>query len=227
LIKLENLRKIYPLDRERTTIGVTDINLCIHAGDYIVITGRSGAGKTTLLNLIAGLTRPTSGQVLWDGIDLWSLPDVEISRLRNRRIGFIFQFESLLPFLTVLENLLLPTMFSNPKSNSAARQRALNLLETVRLEQKINLFPRQLSAGELQRVIFARSLINQPEILIADEPTSNLDEETEKEIMPLFQEIQATEGVTVLLVTHTTPETTASCRFFQMAAGRLISQEEI
>jgi ABC-type lipoprotein export system ATPase subunit len=225
LITLENLSKSYPLDRERSTVGVADVNLSIHAGDFIVITGRSAAGKTTLLNLIAGLTRPSSGRVWWGKVDLWSLSDAEISQLRNQRIGFVFQFTSLLPFLTVLENMLLPTTFSSRDSRAPAGQRALDQLQSVGLVDKINLFPRQLSAGEQQRVTIARALVNQPDILLADEPTSNLDEQTEKEIITLFRDIHQTTGISIVMVSHANLVVSSNCRLLKMTKGTLVSEE--
>jgi ABC-type lipoprotein export system ATPase subunit len=225
LITLENLCKSYYLDREHSVLGVADVNLCINDGDFIVITGRSGAGKTTLLNLIAGLTRPSSGRVLWEKVDLWTLSDAEISQLRNQRIGFVFQVPSLLPFLSVLENLVLPTMFSGRDSRAPARQRALNLLQSVGLEEKINLVPRQLSAGEQQRITIARALVNHPDVLLADEPTSNLDEQTEDEIMSLFGDIHQTTGISIVMVTHAEQVVPDSCRVLRMTKGRLVSKE--
>jgi ABC-type lipoprotein export system ATPase subunit len=225
LITLENLNKSYFLDRERSAVGVADVNLCIHAGDFIVITGRSGAGKTTLLNLIAGLTRPSSGQILWDEINLWDLSDTEISQLRNQRIGFVFQFPSLLPFLNVLENLLIPSAFSGKDARQPARQRAIQLLQSVGLEEKLNLLPRQLSAGEQQRITIARALVNQPDVLLADEPTSNLDEHTEKEIVALLCEIHQTTKISIIMVTHTNLDAPANCRLLRMARGTFVSEE--
>jgi ABC-type lipoprotein export system ATPase subunit len=225
LITLENLSKSYRLDAERSVTGVADVNLTIQAGDFIAITGRSGAGKTTLLNLIAGLTPPSAGRVLWDGVDLWSLSDAEISQLRNQKIGFAFQIASLLPFLSVFENLILPTTFSSSAARAAAPQRARELLQSLGLEEKAELMPRQLSAGEQQRITIARALVNRPALLLADEPTSNLDEQTEKEIMRLLAEIHQTTSTAIVMVSHAAQEIPAACQIFRMNQGRLVSAE--
>ena len=169
----------------------------IGSGEFTVIVGRSGSGKTTLLNLAAGLTRPTSGRVTLDGVDLWNLNDQQQSHLRNRKIGFVFQFPSLLPTLTVHENVILPTIFGADGHGPDVRERAEALLRRVGLSDKLTAYPRQLSAGQQQRVVIARSLINQPQVLLADEPTSNLDEKTEMEIMDLFRDLHASLGLTI------------------------------
>ncbi|MCU0507053.1 MAG: ABC transporter ATP-binding protein [Anaerolineae bacterium] len=225
MIKLESVTKVYELGRGATVIAAKDVSLEIGAGEFVAIVGRSGSGKTTVLNLAAGLTRPTAGRVTLDGIDLWRLTDKEQSRLRNQKIGFVFQFPSLLPTLTVLENVILPTTFGPRESRAAARARAADLLERIGLSDKINVYPRQLSAGQQQRVVIARSLINKPELLLADEPTSNLDEKTEMEIVGLFRELHATLGVTVVLVTHTRQLVSAGMRAIEMAEGRVAAPQ--
>jgi ABC-type lipoprotein export system ATPase subunit len=189
----------------------------------VVITGRSGSGKTTLLNLAAGLTRPTSGKISLDGVDLWSLSDKEQSSMRSRKVGFIFQFPSLLPTLTVLENVALPVIFNgHPQADGAAYLRAEELLKLVGLQDKWIAYPRQLSAGQQQRVVIARALMNHPEILLADEPTSDLDEQTEREIIELFAQIHRESGVTILMVTHTSQLTEYGTRSIEMAGGKVI-----
>ena len=221
MLTLRNLNKRYTLDGEHSVIAVRDLTLEVSRGEFVVITGRSGSGKTTLLNLVAALTRPTSGEILLDGTNLWSLPDHQQSLLRNRKIGFIFQFPSLLPSLTVLENVALPALFGPDQGNGGAYERAANLLETVGLADKQKAHPRQLSAGQQQRLVIARSVMNQPELLLADEPTSNLDEQTEREVMELFRGIHATTGVTILLVTHTGQLASYGTRALEMADGAI------
>jgi ABC-type lipoprotein export system ATPase subunit len=218
-ITLDNVFKTYTLHKFNTVAAVRGVSLEVNKGEFLVITGRSGSGKTTLLNLAAGLTRPTKGSVTWDGTDLWKLSDAQQSLLRNQKIGFVFQFPSLVPTLTVFENVILPTGFGNRHQGNGIAGQALGLLKSVGLEDKKDAFPRQLSAGQQQRVVIARALINHPEVLIADEPTSDLDEQTEKEIMELFSGIHKRTGVTIVMVTHATNLVSYGSRSVSMTAG--------
>jgi len=179
MILLNQVNKTYHPRGNAAVAAVKDVNLQVESGEFVVITGRSGSGKTTLLNLVAGLAQPSSGQVRFDGVDVWSLSDRAQAFLRNQRMGFVFQFPSLLQSLTTLENVLLPAMFAGRDGKKPLRERAVQLLEEVGLADKLSFYPRQLSAGQQQRVVVARSLVNQPELLLADEPTSNLDEQSE------------------------------------------------
>ena len=222
MIKLEDVTKIYELGKGNTVTAVRGVTLEIGSGEFTVIVGRSGSGKTTLLNLAAGLTRPTSGRVALDGVDLWNLNDQQQSHLRNRKIGFVFQFPSLLPTLTVHENVILPTIFGSDGHGPDVRERAEALLRRVGLSDKLTAYPRQLSAGQQQRVVIARSLINQPQVLLADEPTSNLDEKTEMEIVDLFRDLHASLGLTIVLVTHTRQLVSSGMRTIEMADGRIV-----
>jgi lipoprotein-releasing system ATP-binding protein len=219
MIQLDEVSKTYWVSKENPIHAVIKTSLEINKGEFLIITGRSGSGKTTLLNLIAGLTRPSSGRVILDGQDLWSLSDQKQSQMRNRRIGFIFQFPSLLPSLTALENVLLPTIFNADHTTEAGIPRALELLESVGLKDKLNAYPRQLSAGQQQRVVVARALLNQPELLLADEPTSDLDEQTETEIMDMFHQVHLASGITIVLVTHSTQLVRYGSRSIHMAGG--------
>jgi ABC-type lipoprotein export system ATPase subunit len=221
MITLHDVAKVYTVSKEVTVPAVRNANLHVEKGEFVIITGRSGSGKTTLLNLVAGLTRPTMGEVLFDGVAVWKLPDKEQSLLRNQRIGFVFQFPSLLPSLTALENVMLPRMFGPDNDQATVEARTKQLLEQVGLADKLHAYPRQLSGGQQQRVVIARSLINEPELLLADEPTSDLDEQTEHEIMALFQEIHARTGVTALLVTHTAELGRYGTRSIQMVGGEI------
>jgi putative ABC transport system ATP-binding protein/lipoprotein-releasing system ATP-binding protein len=222
VITLHDVAKVYEVSKEVTVPAVRNANLHVEKGEFVIITGRSGSGKTTLLNLVAGLTRPTMGEVLFDGVEVWKLPDKEQSLLRNQRIGFVFQFPSLLATLTSLENVMLPAMFGPDNDQTTVEARARQLLEQVGLADKLHAYPRQLSGGQQQRVVIARALMNEPELLLADEPTSDLDEQTEHEIMALFQEIHARTGVTALMVTHTAELGRYGTRSIQMAAGEIV-----
>jgi ABC-type lipoprotein export system ATPase subunit len=221
MITLRNVSKTYTLGKDRAVEAVRGVSLEIERGEFVIITGRSGSGKTTLLNLVAGMTRPTSGRVSLEGTDLWSLSDKQQSRLRNRQLGFVFQFPSLLPSLSALENVVLPTMFGD-QNGPEAYERATQLLGEVGLQDKLASYPRQLSAGQQQRVVIARALMNRPELLLADEPTSDLDEQTEQEVMELFREIHARTGVTIVLVTHTSQLVSYGTRALRMANGIVV-----
>jgi putative ABC transport system ATP-binding protein/lipoprotein-releasing system ATP-binding protein len=209
------------MDGEAEVIAVRDISVEISKGEFAMVIGRSGSGKTTLLNLAGGLTRPTSGQVLLDGVDIWRLPDQEQSLLRNRKLGFVFQFASLIPSLTTLENVMLPAIFDPSRKTGATHTRAAELLDTVGLADKLKSYPRQLSAGQQQRVVIARSLINRTEILLADEPTSDLDQQTEMEIMEMFRRIHHDRGITIVMVTHTSELLSYGTRSMEMSAGAI------
>ena len=206
-------------------MAVDQIDLKIEPGEFLVITGRSGCGKTTLLNLIAGMARPSSGQVFVDDVDIWTLKDEEISGLRNLKMGFMFQVPSLIPTLTVLDNVVVPTMFAPKETQGDAYERARQALEAVGLSQQMDAFPRYLSSGEEKRVVIARALINKPGVLLADEPTANLDELTEKEIMTLIQEIHR-DGTTIILVTHHPSLIDYGTRHLTMSDGRFISENK-
>lgn len=220
MLRLDRVTKTFAAKDQPAVTAVRAVSLRIATGEFVVITGRSGSGKTTLLNLVAGLARPTTGTVWLEGADLWRLDDNTQSRLRSQKIGFIFQFRSLMPALTVLENVALPRLFSG-RHRQPAEPRAAELLATVGLADKLHAYPRQLSAGQQQRVVIARALINHPAVLLADEPTSNLDEQTEGEIMDLFQQIHRERGLTIVLVTHTRQLIHYGTRALEMAAGQV------
>jgi ABC-type lipoprotein export system ATPase subunit len=222
VISLNNVVKTYSLGKKSVVRAVDGVSLEVAEGEFVVITGRSGSGKTTLLNLAAGLTTPDSGGITVDGVDLWGLSDGDRSELRSEKIGFVFQFPSLLPSLTSLENVMLPTMFGGDHGDTAA-ERAAELLALVGLTDKLKAYPRQLSAGQQQRVVLARSLINRPRMLLADEPSSNLDEHTEEEIMELFREVHATTAVTIMMVTHTSQLVRYGTRAIEMSGGKVVA----
>jgi ABC-type lipoprotein export system ATPase subunit len=223
MIELKDVTKTYQLGKGHLVTAVDGASLEIRQGEFVLIVGRSGSGKTTLLNLAAGLTRPTSGKVLMESTDLWGLTDAQQSFLRGQRIGFVFQFPSLLPALTVHENVILPTAFGSKLGPAAAHERARQLLEKVGLGDKLPAYPRQLSAGQQQRVVIARALMNEPLMLLADEPTSNLDEKTEVEIMDLFRELHLSMGITIVMVTHTRQLASYGTRAVEMAEGRIVN----
>lgn len=220
MISFNKVTKQYKLDEKSTIMPVRNVTLNIKKGDLIIIIGRSGSGKTTLLNIAAGLVKPSSGDILIDGTNLCNMNDKELSRMRSQKIGFVFQFPSLLPSLTVLENIAMPTIFAGRQSKKDSFIRAAKLVKMMGLNERIDAYPKQLSGGEQKRVVIARSLINQPEILLADEPTADLDELTEQEIMSLLQEINDT-GVTFFMVTHSLQLLPYATKAYKMENGIL------
>ncbi len=223
MIELRQVTKIYFRGTRRRPIpvrAVAEIDLKIEPGEFLVITGRSGCGKTSLLNLIAGLARPDSGQVLVEGLDIWTLRDEGISSLRNQKMGFMFQVPSLIPTLSVLDNVVLPSLFAPKQTRSDAYERAGRALEAVGLSPLADGLPRQLSAGEEKRVVIARAIMGEPPILLADEPTANLDELTEREVMALLQRIHAGR-TSIVMVTHHPGLIGYGTRHLTMSDGRL------
>ncbi|MBP1928337.1 putative ABC transport system ATP-binding protein [Methanolinea mesophila] len=215
MIEVRDVSKIY-----RTGGGevraVDRANFVIRPGDFALILGRSGSGKSTLLGMLAGIIRPTLGTVLVRGEDLASLSDDQISGLRAREIGFVFQFSGLLPTVTVRENVLVPTLFC--RGGPGCGDRAAEILELVGLTSRVDAYPRTLSSGEMKRAAIARALINGPSILIADEPTGDLDARTEYEIMEIFRELNR-EGTTIVMVTHNPDLVAYGTRVFDMEQG--------
>jgi len=204
MIELVDVTKVYGAPGEAGGVSVLKgISLRIEKGRSIVIVGPSGCGKSTLLNIIGGLDHSTAGQVLFDGRNLAELPDDELARIRNREIGFVFQLHHLLPQCTVLENVLVPTLAGGDGASAPERrQRAEMLLERVGLKDRMSHRPGELSGGQRQRVAVARALINEPKLLLADEPTGSLDEETSQSIADLLVELNRDVGVTLIVVTH-------------------------
>jgi len=206
MLELVNVSKTYDSPGERSGLCVLrDITLKVEDGEAMVIVGPSGSGKSTLLNMIGGLDRPTSGRVLIDGRDLGRMSDHELAAIRNSKIGFVFQLHHLLPQCTVLENVLVPTLAAaNRVDKGQVRKRATDLLTRVGMADLSMHRPGELSVGQRQRVALVRSLINKPRLVLADEPTGSLDREAAQNIAELLVELNRTEGVTLIVVTHST-----------------------
>jgi putative ABC transport system ATP-binding protein len=199
VISIQDVHRIYQLGENRVH-ALRGINLEIGRGEFVAIMGSSGSGKSTLMNILGCLDRPTSGNYILDGVKVAQLPKKELAAIRNRRLGFVFQGFNLLSRTTALENVELPTLYA--RLNVEERQkRARRALEMVGLGERLDHFPSQLSGGQQQRVAIARALVNQPSILLADEPTGNLDSRTSVEIMSILQKLND-EGLTIVLVTH-------------------------
>jgi len=219
VVVTENVSKAYPLPKG--TLWVFEgLDFVLERGDLVAVMGASGVGKTTFLNLLGALDRPTEGTILLDGEDILSKGEREKARLRNEKIGFVFQFYHLLPEFTALENVFLPLLIRGLERRDAAG-RALAILKEVFLEDRAHQKPSLLSGGEQQRVAVARALVNDPQLLLADEPTGNLDWKTGEAIMGLIQELHVRRGLSSIVVTHN-EKIAAFCRkVYVMEAGRL------
>lgn len=220
LCEMKDVKKIFHMEAERVEV-LKGINLVIKRGEFASLMGQSGSGKTTLMNIIGCLDTPTSGTYILDGKDVSHLTDDELSSIRNQYIGFVFQSFYLLPYATVLENILLPTLYSE-KMEGSEEKMAMELLDLVGLKDKARYKPSQLSGGQQQRVAIARALINQPELILADEPTGQLDSRTSQEIMELFARMNRL-GKTILVVTHDPAIAKYSQRIIRISDG-LIQQ---
>jgi len=220
LLKTEELHKVYNHNKRQSAHVLRGINLEIKEGLILAIVGPSGAGKSTLLNILGGLDQPTSGRVLFKEMDLYKLSDTELSQIRNRAFGFVFQFYHLLAEFNVLENVMLPAMIK--KDNlKITQKKAQELLERAGLKGKEDSFPAQLSGGEQQRVAICRSLINEPKILFCDEPTGNLDSHTGAEIISLLKELNLKNKMTIVLVTHNEELSRIADKIFHLKDGIL------
>jgi ABC-type lipoprotein export system ATPase subunit len=215
------LRKTY-----RTSGGsveaISGIDLDVPIGRYVAVVGRSGSGKSSLMAMIGGLSRPDAGTVTIDGTDIWSLGDAALAGFRNQAIGYVFQFASLLPTLRALDNVALPALLRRRPDTTAVRERAARLLNSVGLGRHLDAYPTEMSAGEQRRTAVARALINAPRLLLADEPTSDLDEQSEREIMAQLLRANREGGVTLVLVTHSLALAAEADQAVQIADGTIV-----
>ncbi len=226
VIKLEDMRKTYHTG-EVDVHAVQGISLEILPGEFVAIMGASGSGKSTLMNLIGCLDRPTSGRFDLDGIDISTLDRNALADIRNRKIGFVFQGFNLLSRTSALENVEMPMLYSHQHIPAQEqRQRALDALELVGLAQRADHHPNQLSGGQQQRVAIARALVNQPALLLADEPTGNLDSQTSIEIMGVFQKLND-QGITIVMVTHELDIARYTKRTIVLRDGRVVTDEAV
>jgi len=224
IIQLENINKIYHTG-EVDVHAVRDVSLQIQRGEFVALMGASGSGKSTMMNTLGCLDRPTSGRYLLDGVDVSNLDRDELATIRNEKIGFVFQGFNLLSRTSALENVELPMMYARAPGHSRhARERALKALATVGLAERAGHHPNQLSGGQQQRVAIARALVNQPAMILADEPTGNLDTQTSIEIMGVFQKLND-EGITIVMVTHELDIASYTKRNVIMRDGRIVSDK--
>ena len=224
VIELTDMRKTYRTG-DVEVHAVNGVSLRIERGEFVAIMGSSGSGKSTLMNMLGCLDQPTAGSYLLDGVNVAKLGRADLSRLRNQKLGFVFQSFNLLSRTTACENVELPLFYTNPHVPlRERRQRAINALEKVGLGTRLYTHPNQLSGGQQQRVAIARALVNNPELLLADEPTGNLDTRTSIEVMGLFQALNDT-GITVVMVTHELDIAAYCKRTIVMRDGKIIRDE--
>ena len=219
MLKINNLNKKYfTVDGE--VVALDNVNLQVKKGDYIAIVGKSGSGKTTLLNMVGGLDIPDSGSIVFDGRDIVKLSNRKTAILRRQNIGIIYQFYNLIPELNIVENITLPTELDGGKVDRAWLK---EILDIVGLAGRENAYPNTLSGGQQQRVAIARALFNKPMLILADEPTGNLDGENSAEIMRLLKTMNEMHGITVLVVTHSDAVANEAKRVIKMSDGKVVS----
>lgn len=223
LIEVRGLNKSFGLGQNRVQV-LCDVDLTIGRGERVAIVGASGAGKTTCMHILGGLDHPTSGSVLFEGRDVFSLKGAPLDAFRNRTVGFVFQFHQLLPEFSALENVMMPALIAG-KSYQEASPQAETLLREVGLGHRLPHKPGQLSGGEQQRVAIARALVMKPRLLLADEPTGNLDSRTSEEIFSLLNEIHRNRDLTMVIVTHSETLAGSLDRVVHIDDGRIRSQE--
>ena len=219
LLIVENIERVYGEDSQRVA-ALRGVSFAAAAGEFIALKGPSGCGKSTLLHLVGGMDKPTRGTILLDGMNLDQLEEDDLVRVRRRRIGFVFQFFNLLPTLSVIENVALP-MLLDGATEKQARDRAAGLLERVGISKRAHHFPAALSGGEMQRAAVARAVINQPALLLADEPTGNLDSANGSHVMEVLEELNRDLSVAVILATHSEEAARYAKRVISMRDGMI------
>lgn len=224
MVELESLTKTYILGQQRI-VAVNDVSLTIQPGEFVAIMGKSGCGKTTLLGLIGGLDRPDSGKIRVNGVEISQLADAELTRYRRDQVGIIFQFFNLIPILTVAENVALPYSLQG-KSEREIQARVQELLSDVDLVERQTHYPHEISGGEMQRVAIARALINQPQLVLADEPTGNLDSRTGHQVMETMARLGDRHHTTFILATHSSEAASYTSRKLHMRDGSLSPTKE-
>jgi ABC-type lipoprotein export system ATPase subunit len=223
MLVCRNLRKTYRTAGGGSVEALSGIDLDVAMGRFVAVIGRSGSGKSSLMAIIGGLSRPDAGTVCIDGINIWSLGDAALASLRNRSIGYTFQFVNLLPTLSLVDNVALPGLLRRPRNSHGVRDRAVRLLSSVGLGEHLDAYPAEVSAGEQRRAGIARALINSPRLLLADEPTSDLDEQSEREVMTELVRASREDGMTLILVTHALTLAAQADSIVQIADGAIMS----
>ncbi|MFV8324830.1 ABC transporter ATP-binding protein [Flavobacterium sp. ZS1P14] len=222
IVDIKNLRREFKMGDEIVK-ALNDVSFTINSGEFVTIMGSSGSGKTTLLNILGCLDRPTAGDYVLDGINMNTLSKNELARLRNQKLGFIFQSYNLLARTSAIENVELPLLYNPEISAKVRREKALSALESVALSDRIHYLPSQLSGGQQQRVAIARALVNDPVMILADEATGNLDSRTSYGIMALMQELNEVRGKTIVFITHEPDIAAFSKRTITLRDGKIIN----
>ena len=223
IIKLENVWKVYKIGNEEVN-ALSGVNLSIRKGEFVSITGASGSGKSTMMNLVGVLDMPTKGSIYLEGQDISKLSESKLAEIRGKKIGFIFQQFNLIPTLTALENVMLPMEFQDDGDEA---EKAMKALELVGLKDRVNHKPNEMSGGQAQRVAIARALVNNPEVILADEPTGNLDSNSGAEVIHLLQTLNRERNTTILVVTHDRHVARATQRILTMSDGRIVDEHPV
>lgn len=224
IVDIQNLKREFRMGDEIVK-ALNGVSFTITSGEFITIMGSSGSGKTTLLNILGCLDKPTEGEYILSGTHVSTLSRNELAKLRNRKLGFVFQSYNLLPRTSAIENVELPLLYNNEISAKQRKEKALKALEAVKLSDRIHYLPSQLSGGQQQRVAIARALVNDPLIILADEATGNLDSRTSYEIMMLIQELNSNQGKTIVFITHEPDIASFSKRTITLRDGKIIKDE--
>jgi len=225
LLEAIDVSRIYRLGRDVEVPALKGVSFTVEQGDHVAIVGSSGSGKSTLLNLLGALDRPTSGEVRYDGRDVQTLSDTELAELRNRRIGFVFQSFHLLPRLSAVDNVVLPLIY-RPGGRRERRQRAIAALTSVGLGDRLDHRPTELSGGQQQRVAIARAVVTEPALVLADEPTGNLDTRTGEEIMALLEQLHAERDTALVVITHEAEIAARAARAIELRDGLIVGTAE-
>ncbi|TVR18894.1 MAG: ABC transporter ATP-binding protein [Nitriliruptor sp.] len=223
LLTAEEVTRVYTLGRDNQVHALRGVSFAVDRGEHVAIVGSSGSGKSTLLNLLGALDRPTSGHVRYDGRDVRDMDDAELAQLRNGSIGFVFQSFQLLPRITALDNVILPLVY-RPGSPRERRERARTALEQVGLDDRVTHRPGELSGGQQQRVAIARALVTEPALLLADEPTGNLDTRTGEEIMTLLEELHRERATALVVITHDEEVAARAKRRIELRDGLIVTE---
>jgi len=221
ILEIQNIKRDFVMGSE-TVHALKGVGFDVNAGEFVTIMGSSGSGKTTLLNILGCLDKPTSGNYLLDGVSIGDLSRNDLAKLRNHKIGFVFQAYNLLPRTSALENVELPLLYNSEISSRERKEKAMKALEAVKLIERMDHTPSQLSGGQQQRVAIARALVNEPVMILADEATGNLDSRTSYEIMALMQELNQQQGKTIVFVTHEPDIAAFSNRTIMLRDGKVL-----